>query len=473
VYGYQPEELIGQHVSVLATDDEQAVQKSMKMIEELYEAGNVRNFTGERKRKDGTIIEIESSHALLKKPDGSVAGTVSSARDITDRKKFEEQLRQSQKMEAVGTLAGGIAHDFNNILGIILGYAELSKDVAAGNSVLEKNLSQIVKASNRARDLVRQILAFSRKTDSQIKPLQMHLVVAEALKLLRASLPATLCLRSDIDETDDIIVADATEIHQVVMNLCTNASHAMQHSGGVIEVTLKPVELDEHAAGYYSGVLPGPYVRLSVKDTGTGIPDDILGRIFEPFFTTKEVGRGTGMGLAMVHGIVKRYKGDVKVYSEPGRGAAFHIVLPRFQAAQVECQAAEREAPKGREMVLLVDDEAVLLDVGEKILGSLGYRVTATGSPVEALEMFKKNPAAFDFVITDQTMPQLTGYELAQRLMEIRADIPVILCTGYSDLVTAESALARGIKAFVIKPLNRVALAETIRRVLDKPETLP
>jgi CheY-like chemotaxis protein len=293
-------------------------------------------------------------------------------------------------------------------------------------------------------------------------------VVAEALKLLRASLPATLTIRSDIDKTDDIIVADATEIHQVVMNLCTNAAHAMQHSGGVIEVTLKPVELDEHAAGYYTGILPGPYVQLSVKDTGTGIPDDVIGRIFEPFFTTKEVGKGTGMGLAMVHGIVKRYKGDIKVYSEPGMGAVFHIVLPRAQAAEVKSEAVAQEAPKGSESVLLVDDEAVLLDVGEKILGSLGYRVTVTGSAVEALEMFKKNPAAFDFVITDQTMPQLTGYELAQRLMEIRKDIPVILCTGYSDLVTAESASASGIQAFIIKPLNRLALAETIRQVLEK-----
>jgi PAS domain S-box-containing protein len=473
VYGYQPEELIGQHVSVLATDDEQAVQKSMSMIEELYENGIVRNFLGERKRKDGTIIEIESSHALLKRPDGSVAGTVSSTRDITDRKRFEEQQRQSQKMEAVGTLAGGIAHDFNNILGIILGYAELSKDVVAGNSVLEKNLSQILKAAERAKDLVQQILAFSRKRESQVKPLQMNLMIKEALKLLRASLPATISIQSDIEDTDDVVVADATEIHQIVMNLCTNAAHAMQHSGGVIEVILKPVDLDMHAIEYYTGIGPGPYMQLSIKDTGMGIPGDIIGRIFEPFFTTKEVGKGTGMGLAMVHGIVKRYKGDIKVYSEPGKGAVFHIVLPRVEAEKVQGPVAEREAPQGSESVLLVDDEAVLLDVGEKILSSLGYHVTAAGGAVEALEIFTKNPAAFDFVITDQTMPQLTGYALAQKLMEIRAGIPVILCTGYSDLVTAESALAGGIKAFVIKPLNRLALAETIRRVLDKPETLP
>jgi CheY-like chemotaxis protein len=315
---------------------------------------------------------------------------------------------------------------------------------------------------------VQQILAFSRKTESDVKPLHMHLVIDEALKLLRASLPSTISLRCDLDDTDDIVVADATEMHQIVMNLCTNAADAMQPAGGVIEVMLKPVDFDSHGANYYTGIEPGPYVQLSVKDTGTGIPGNVIGRIFEPFFTTKEVGRGTGMGLAMVHGIVKSCKGDIKVYSEPGKGSVFHIVLPRAQAEKIEGHIAAREAPQGSESVLLVDDEAVLLDVGEKILGSLGYRVTAICSAVEACELFSSNPAAFDVVITDQTMPQLTGYELAQRLMQVRSDIPVILCTGYSDLVTAESALAGGIKAFVIKPLDRLAIAETIRAVLAR-----
>ena len=468
VYGYHPEEVIGEHGTIFAPDDEQAVQKTMAMIEELFETGTIRNFSTERKRKDGCLIQTEASYVLLKNPDGSFAGSVSTTRDITDRKRFEEQLRQSQKMEAIGTLAGGIAHDFNNILAAIMGYTELSKDLAAGNSMLERNLSQVLKSVDRAKALVRQILAFSRKTESEVKPLHMHLVIDEALKLLRASLPSTLCLRCDLDDTDDIVVADATEIHQIVMNLCTNAADAMQPAGGVIEVTLKPVDLDSHGAGYYVGIEPGPYVQLSIKDTGTGIPGNVIDRIFEPFFTTKEIGKGTGMGLAMAHGIVKSCKGDIKVYSEPGKGSVFHIVLPRAQAEKLEGRIAEREAPQGSESVLLVDDEAVLLDVGEKILGSLGYRVTAICSAVEALELFGGNPAAFDLVITDQTMPQLTGYELAQRLMQVRSDIPVILCTGYSDLVTAESALAGGIKAFVIKPLDRLAIAETVRAVLAR-----
>jgi PAS domain S-box-containing protein len=467
VYGYEPDEIIGQHGSLFAPDEEKGLQQSMDLLEELFKKGIVRNALIERKHKDGSLLQVEASQVLLKNPDGSFAGSVSSTRDITDRKRFEDQLRQSQKMEAIGTLAGGIAHDFNNILAAIMGYTELSRDLAKGNSTLERNLSQIFKSTERAKTLVRQILAFSRKTESEATPLRLHIVIAEALKLLRASLPSTISILSDIDDTDDVVVADATEIYQIVMNLCTNAASAMK-SAGIIEVTVKPVDLDWNAVSYYTGIEPGPYAQLSVKDSGTGIPADIIGRIFEPFFTTKEVGKGTGMGLAMVHGIVKKYKGDIKVYSEPGKGAVFHIVLPRVGAEKAQGPVAEREAPQGSESVLLVDDEAVLLDVGEKILGSLGYRVTATGSAVEALEMFQKNPEGFDLVITDQTMPNLTGYELAQRLMEIRADIPIILCTGYSDLVTAESALAGGIQSFVIKPLNRLAIAETIRQVLGK-----
>ena len=467
VYGYRPDEIIGQHASILTPEDERAMRASFALIEKVFEEGLVRSYAAKRHRKDGRFIQVETSVVLLKNPDGTISGAISSTRDITDKKRLEEQLQQSQKMEAIGTLAGGIAHDFNNILGAIIGYTELSKDLPVGSRDLEKNLSQVLKAAERAKNLVKQILAFSRKSRSELKAMQLHLVVNEALNLLRSSIPTTIDIKADIARTNDIVIADATQVHQIVMNLCTNAAHAMRQKGGVLGVTLKAVNLDDHSVRAYAGIEPGPYVRLNVKDTGTGISRDVIGRIFEPFFTTKESGSGTGMGLAVVHGIVKSLKGDIKVYSEPGKGTVFTVLLPRVQEEDADRDMMLLSAPRGHERVLLVDDEAMLLDVGKQILNSLDYHVTAVSSPVEALELFGKNPAAFDLVISDQTMPQLTGYELAQHLMKIRKDVPVILCTGYSDLVTAESAIAGGIKAFVTKPLNRLAIAETMRKVLD------
>jgi signal transduction histidine kinase/ActR/RegA family two-component response regulator len=422
---------------------------------------------GDRLCKDGRIIQVESSIVLLKNNDGSVAGAISSSRDVTARRRLEEQLRQSQKMESIGTLAGGIAHDFNNILGVIFGYAELSREQAADNSVLANNISQILKAADRAKNLIRQILAFSRKSTFEAVPLRLHLIVKEALALLRASLPSSVSIQSDVAVTNDTVMADATQIHQVVINLCTNAAHAMREKGGTLEVTLKPLDLDRHSAAAYNAIEPGPYVHLSVRDTGTGIAPDIIDRIFEPFFTTKPAGTGTGMGLSVVHGIVKSLKGDVKVYSRPGSGTVFHVVLPR-EAEQADAQeAAEPAAPGGNESILLIDDEKLLLDVGMRLLNSLGYTVTALHNPVEALELFRQDPAAFDSVITDQTMPDMTGFELARRMLQIRPGIPIILCTGYSDLVTAQSAREAGIGQFINKPLDRILIAKTLRTVLD------
>ena len=471
IYGYAPEEIIGQHSSVLVPRTEQAMQENFEVMEQLFEKGSVRVVEGDRVCKDGRIIQVESSIVLLKNPDGSVAGAISSSRDVTDRKKLEEQLRQSQKMESIGTLAGGIAHDFNNILGVIFGYAELSQELAAGSTPLANNLAQILKAAERARNLVRQILAFSRKSTFEAVPLRMHLIIKEALSLLRASLPSSIAIQSNVAETNDTVMADATQIHQVIINLCTNAAHAMHESGGTLDVTLKPVELDTDSAAAYSDIEPGAYVHLSVRDTGTGIAPDIIGRIFEPFFTTKTFGSGTGMGLSVVHGIVKSLKGDIKVYSRPGSGTVFHIMLPRVRDGETQKQEDVPEAPRGHESILLVDDEQMLLDVGMRLLNSLGYTVTALHNPAEALELFRQDPAAFDAVITDQTMPGMTGFELARRLLAIRPGIPVILCTGYSDLVTGQSARSAGISDFIHKPLDRTTMAHTLRRILEPPRT--
>ena len=468
-YGYQPDELIGQHAALLTPHNDKAMQTSFDLMEQLYANNIVRSFASQRQRKDGRIIQVESSSVLLKNPDGTVAGAISSSRDVTDRIRLEEQLRQSQKMESIGTLAGGIAHDFNNILGVIFGYAELSKELAAGSTALENNLVQILKAAERAKNLVRQILAFSRKSTFEAVPLRMHLIIKEALSLLRASLPSSVSIRSDIVETNDIIMADPTQIHQIIINLCTNAAQAMHENGGTLDVALKAVDLDADSVAAYSDIDNGPYLHLSVRDTGTGISPDIIDRIFEPFFTTKAVGSGTGMGLSVVHGIVKKLKGDIKAYSRPGSGTVFHIVLPRVRDGETQKQEEMPEAPRGHESILLVDDEQMLLDVGMRLLNSLGYTVTALHNPAEALELFTQDPAAFDAVITDQTMPDMTGFELARQLMRIRPGIPIILCTGYSDLVTSQSAREAGICDFINKPLDRLTIAHTLRRVLDPP----
>jgi len=403
----------------------------------------------------------------IRTAEGGHRGNLLIGSDITEQKKMEEQIRHSQKIEAIGTLAGGIAHDFNNILGAIIGYTELVQGALPGDPSTEYNLSQVLKAADRAKNLVRQILAFSRKTDRASKPLQMHLVVGEAVKLLRATIPTTVDIRTDIARRDDTVVADPTQLHQVIMNLCTNAAHAMEESGGVLALQLAPVSLTGDDLKAYADLHEGPYVRLSVRDTGTGIPEEIQGRIFDPFFTTKEVGRGTGMGLAVVHGIVKSLGGDITFYSEEGRGTVFHVLIPRVcEEALPEADAA-REFPRGTESVLLLDDEEMLLDMEARLLRLLGYRVTARQNAAEAYEAFKSTPQQFDIVITDQTMPNMTGFDLARRIMTVRPDIPVILCTGFSRTVSEEAALSAGIQAFIMKPLRQEELAFTVRRLLD------
>ena len=398
----------------------------------------------------------------------TLAGIIIRRHAEQEKEKVQSQLRQAQKMEALGTLAGGIAHDFNNILGAIMGYTEIAQFDVAEESELKVTLDEVLKSAKRARDLVKQILAFSRQEDHELKPLQVHLIVKEALKLLRASIPTTIEIRQDIKSRSGMVMGDPTQIHQVLMNLCTNATHAMRGKGGALEVGLEDVDLDADAPVQYPDLKPGPYVRLTVSDTGHGIEPEAKDRIFDPYFTTKDKGVGTGLGLAVVHGIVKSHGGAITVYSELGKGTTFHVLFPGIESVDAEETEVLEPLPKGDERILFVDDEEALVQIGQHMLRRLSYEVVPRTSSVEALEAFRAQPDKFDLVITDQTMPNMTGEMLAKELMSIRPDIPIILCTGYSELISKELAKAMGIREYVMKPLVIRKLATTIRKVLDK-----
>ena len=394
--------------------------------------------------------------------------TLNFLRDVTLERKLKSQLIQSQKMEAIGTLAGGIAHDFNNILMAIMGYAEMTGMAIPKESEAHQMLGQVLKAGHRAKDLVKQILGFSRQSKEEKIPTKVSLIVKEVLKLLRASLPSTIEIRHEINVGNDTVMADPIQIHQVLMNLCTNAHHAMSKNGGVLEVGLSNVELDSKNASQYPELLPGSYVKLTVNDTGCGMDQNTLEKIFDPYFTTKEKGVGTGMGLAVVHGIIKNNEGAITVKSEPGKGSTFQILLPLVERELKSATEAMELCPSGNERVLFVDDEEPIMELGKRMLEHLGYDVVALTSSMEALAVFREKPDEFDLVVTDQTMPGLTGEMLTKEILGLRSDIPVILCTGFSEHIAEEQARAIGIKAFLMKPLLLKDIAQTVRKVLDE-----
>jgi PAS domain S-box-containing protein len=434
-------------------------------------------FGGERGQKYETSLILKSGerlevevHAYPTNFEGRRAALVF-VRDITERKDLEKQLRHVQKMEAVGTLAGGIAHDFNNILTAIIGYLELALQESEEGTVLQSHLKEVLKASYRARDLVMQILAFSRQGDQETKPIQISHQVKEALKLLRSTLPSTIEITSNIAGQPGIILGDPTQIHQIVMNLCTNAAHAMDEEGGVLEVGVEDVFVDRGFSERHVDVATGPYVRISVRDTGKGMAPEVVERIFEPYFTTKEKGQGTGLGLATVHGIVNRYGGTIEVESTPGQGSLFQVFLPAVEAEESDDAIDSRVLPTGTEHILLVDDEEPIVRVGEIMFKRLGYRVTIRTSSVEALQLFKARPDDIDIVITDMTMPNMTGDRLAREILATRPDVPIILCTGFSEKINQEKAKQLGIRAFLMKPLVLQEIAHTVRSVLDGIDT--
>jgi PAS domain S-box-containing protein len=385
----------------------------------------------------------------------------------SERLQLEEKLRQAQKMEAIGTLAGGIAHDFNNILSAILGYTELALDDVKEQGQLEANLREVHRAGIRAKDLVKQILTFARKTEGEIKPVQVHLVAKEVMKFLRSSIPTSIELKHNL-ESKSFVMADPTQIYQVIMNLCTNAAQAMEVSGGILEFALSDVTVGAGRPGEPKTLSPGKYLKMTVSDTGTGIAEKDLDAIFDPYFTTKGPGEGTGLGLAVVHGVAKGLKGEITVQSEIGKGSVFTIYLPIARTQPIADQEYEREdLPSGTERILFVDDEPAIVSIALQTLERLGYTVTTRVSSGEALDLFRSHPDRFDLVITDMTMPKMTGDKLAGELIAIRPDVPVILCTGYNAKMSEEKAKGLGIKAFVMKPLVKKDLANTVRKVLD------
>ncbi|MCK5194163.1 MAG: response regulator, partial [Desulfobulbaceae bacterium] len=377
------------------------------------------------------------------------------------------QLRQAQKMEALGTLSGGIAHDFNNILAAILGFTDLALLTGAKNGETRQHLEKVIQSGIRARDLVQQILTFSRRTEKERIATKVTPIVKEALKLLRATLPATIQISQHMESENDMIIADPVQIHQVLMNLCTNAKHAMQSAGGVLDVSLTDVTLEsEESAGQYQ-LSPGRFLMLQVSDTGDGIPLEIRDRIFDPYFTTKAKGEGTGLGLSVVHGIVKDHGGGIHLISEPGKGTSFQVFFPALEGHEKAERKTVKPVLRGSETILLVDDEQFIVESYGEMLKSLGYKVIAETSSKKALEAFRAQPEKFDLVLTDYTMPEMTGVKLAEEILKIRPDIPVLLCSGFTKDITQEEAKSRGIRAMLSKPFVKEELSEVLRRHLD------
>jgi PAS domain S-box-containing protein len=390
------------------------------------------------------------------------------AQDITEKKKLEEELLQAHKMEAIGTLAGGIAHDFNNILAAMMGYAEIARMRLPKDSEVVDDISQIITGGKRAVDLVKQILTFSRKTDQEKSPLLMYLIVNEAMKMIRSSLPTTIDIETHIDKESGQVLVDPTSIHQVIINLCTNASHAIGDKKGKLVVTLGRVDLSSEQIPDKLKVAAGPFIILTVQDSGKGMNTKTMTRIFEPYFTTKTHGEGTGLGLAVTHGIITNCKGFIEVESSPDRGTTFKVYLPALEEEIIAPTPLPRPPlPTGNEKILYIDDESAIAKVAEIALSKLGYDVTIETKSTQALEIFQAAPDSFDLVITDQTMPDLTGSELAQTMLELKPDLPIILCTGYTSALTREEAYGIGVKSYMTKPTSQKILAETVRRVLD------
>ncbi|MGD8549522.1 MAG: response regulator [Desulfobacterales bacterium] len=459
-YGWSHEELTTKKITNINTLTKKQVFQEMERAKKEQR----RRFYFQHRLSNGNIRDVEVYSGPIQLHGKELLYSI--IHDITEQKELEAQLRQAYKMESIGTLAGGIAHDFNNILGIILGNTELAMDDVPEWNPARLNLEEVRTASLRAKDVVRQLLSFARKTGPERKPININSVITGALKLLRSSIPTSIEIRSNITKESQVILADPTQINQVMINLCTNAAQAVEDEDGVIEVILEKVALEESTAQYY-GLSPGLYARLTVNDTGHGIDPEIQDRIFDPYFTTREVGKGSGMGLAVVHGIVMNHDGTILVDSSIGKGATFKVFFPIVETEPLPEITTDEDLPTGKERIIFIDDEESILRMGRQRLERLGYMVESTTSPIEALALFRSQPDQFDLVITDLTMPKMTGDKLVKEILNIRPDIPVILCTGFSEKLDEEKAREIGAADYLEKPLDKRDFAFKVRKVLD------
>lgn len=470
--GYSKDEIQDTNIESFFSIEDMGRLKTM--IAGLHEQQSIETEVNILKRDGNTLPLYIQAMIFTKDDDSFLVGTgldVSELRQAEkERRRLQSQLIQAQKMEAIGTLAGGIAHDFNNILSAIIGYTELSLMLTDKKSKVSTYLNNLMNAGSRAKDLVQQILSYSRQTEHELKPVLVKTIAQEVIKLLSVSLPSSIDIQADID-SDSLVMGDPSQIHQILMNLCTNASHAMGETGGVLHLELKTVHIDIDTASQLANLQPGSHVNVNVSDTGHGMTAEVLERIFDPFFTTKEKGDGTGMGLAVVHGIVQSYGGMIYAYSEAGRGSSFKIFLPAIDNDELGVEQLSEPQdvfPRGNERILLIDDEPDIIIIGRQMLENLGYEVDTTTSSPEALSIFRRQKDLYDLVITDMTMPHIQGDKLAQEFVAIRPDIPIILCTGFNKGLTEGRFGGLPFKGLLMKPIIRSELAALVRKVIDE-----
>jgi PAS domain S-box-containing protein len=468
--GYTKEELC--NLTIFDIDEALSEKQIIQKWKDTQEK-EVLIFETQHKHKDGTLLPVEVTANSLHYE--GLKYSISFIKDISARKQEEilkskanAHLQHVQRLEGLGILAGGIAHDFNNILSAILGYTELAKNKLNPGDEIQKYLTPVLDAGKRAKSLVQQILTFSKQAHSRKAPIDISNVVKEALDLIRATIPSSIIIEQDIKTNMGFVIADETMIHQVIMNLCTNASHAMEAHGGTLNVLLINSDIGKKDSQNFPDLEPGKYVKLVVGDTGHGMDETTKSRVFDPYFTTKKSGEGTGLGLSTVHGIVKEHGGTIKLFSEVNIGTTFQLFFPLEESGPDSSLETIMDMPRGNENILLVDDETFLLNLGKELLEGLGYRVQTRASSIDALEAFRANPDKYDLIFSDLTMPHMTGDVLAREVKSLRPEIPFIICTGYSTKINEEKFKDIGINAVLMKPVTFQEVADAVRKSLDQ-----